>query len=288
MFAQSLNTYATPVPTVYNSTLSSSFENAKLTIANGPNDLLTLLGNKATITADANATLVQNRDCTVEMPNTANRVVTLPSATGQKFPILIQKTSNNYFTITVNRASAPDTIDNPFASTTTPVLTSWTIYLPGEAYLFIPQGTNWRVVVFNFPVDNLRFRATKSVPQTIGAGNVKVTFNSDSGGSLYDLGSNFDTTNSRFVAPFDGIYAFTSVLTMDAKAVDTAGWFALNGTEVLRFSGRHNVNTPIDIGGAIDHIPMTTGQYMEVYVQANTRAIVENTTMFTGYCVSRT
>jgi hypothetical protein len=161
-FATNLSAYVPPVPTVFGSNLDSAFENAKFTIADGPNALLTLLGNKATITTDGDLTggsaPVQNRDCTILMPNTANRTITLPTASGQRFPIVIQKTSNNFNTITVNSSSS-DTINSPFASTATPSATSFVLHLPGEAYMFIPHGEFWRMVVLNLPVNQCRFRA---------------------------------------------------------------------------------------------------------------------------------
>lgn len=204
MFAQSLNTYATPVPTVFNSTLSSAFENAKFTLANGPNDLLTLLGNKATVTADANTTLVQNRDCTALILNTANRVYTLPPLAGQVFPILIEKTSNNFFTITVNRNAAPDTIENPFEATAVPVNTSLTLKLPGEAYLFIPSGTYWRVVTLNFPKDQLSIRVSGGT-QAIGSSPTILT----AATVTSNPGSLWNTATSVYTALYTGYYNYS-------------------------------------------------------------------------------
>jgi hypothetical protein len=211
MFATTIPSYSTPVPTTFNATLSSAFENAKFTLSNGPNDILTKLGNKATITADSNAVLVQNRDCTVIVPNTASRTVTLPSAVGQIFPILIQKTSNNFLPIVVNRAAAPDTIADPFASTATPVTTSLTLYLPGEAYLFIPEGTVWRVVVLNFPRNTLGCLVTLGANQTL-VGNVTLNLNTE----IYDRGSFWNTTTYRWLPLVPGKYRATLSLTASA------------------------------------------------------------------------
>jgi hypothetical protein len=296
MFSTNLSSYVPPVPTVLGSTLSSAFENAKFTLAGGPNELLTLLGNKATITTDGDLTggsaPVQNRDCVILMPNTANRTITLPAASGQRFPIVIQKTSNNFNTITVNRSSS-DTINSPFGSVAAPSATSFVLHLPGEAYMFIPSGTYWRMVVLNLPVNQCTFRATftgSGVPITTDP--QKVAFNLDSGivagRTLYDIGSNYDTVNYRFVAPFNGVYCFSSSIVASNSAVDTFATFNLNGTEVARFGGRHNVNTPIDLVGSIDNLSMTAGQYVEVFVQGIGRGMVEDVTYFAGMLVTKT
>ena len=53
------------------------------------------------------------------------------------------------------------------------------------------------------------FRAEKRASnQTYSGGQPKVTFEHET----FDIGSNYDTSNSRFVAPVSGVYFFQSIL----------------------------------------------------------------------------
>ena len=53
------------------------------------------------------------------------------------------------------------------------------------------------------------FRAEKRASnQTYSGGQPKVTFEHEA----FDIGSNYDTSNSRFVAPVSGVYFFQSIL----------------------------------------------------------------------------
>lgn len=266
MFATTIPSYSAPVPTVFNSTLSSAFENAKFTLSNGPNDILTKLGNKATITADADATLIQNRDCTVLMPNTANRVITLPSAAGQIFPILIQKTSNNYNTITVNRASAPDTIDNPYGVIATPVNLSFTLNLPGEAYLFIPSGTFWRVEVLSESTQMYRASAFRSTNQALTGGITfdRVNFQSE----VFDLGGFYDNaTNFRFQPLIAGLYQLdTNVIISSGTTSDAVLRIRKAGADIRQVG---QVNTSGNYGITYSFLTAMNGTTDTLDVTAN-------------------
>ena len=53
------------------------------------------------------------------------------------------------------------------------------------------------------------FRAEKRASnQTYSGGQPKITFEHE----VFDIGSNYDTSNSRFVAPVSGVYFFQSTL----------------------------------------------------------------------------
>jgi len=55
------------------------------------------------------------------------------------------------------------------------------------------------------------FRAEKRASnQTISGGQPKITFEHEA----FDIGGNYDTSNSRFVAPVSGVYFFQSILRM--------------------------------------------------------------------------
>ena len=44
----------------------------------------------------------------------------------------------------------------------------------------------------------------------VGGGNTKITWDSVNGGTAcFDIGKDFDTSNSRYVAPENGYYSFT-------------------------------------------------------------------------------
>jgi len=87
----------------------------------------------------------------------------------------------------------------------------------------------------------------------------------------YDTGSNFDTTNKRFVAPSAGVY-LVSASVQWAAAVDAAVnsiKIYLNGSSVSEYKYNFSSTLPSSLQ-ITDQILMTAGQYIETWVLQKT------------------
>jgi hypothetical protein len=206
------------------------------------------------------------------MANTASRTITLPSLSGQRVPILVQKTSENNLPIIVQRNTAGEFVDNPFSSKTSPVTTSFSLFLPGESYLFIPMGTIWRVVTLNCPVDSYyttvyRDTTNQAIAGPTGSPAVPVSttliFNFTTTGSVTSI---YSTSTGIFTPQIPGIYSVNSSLTYAV----TSGSASMN-TSIFRnntenyemwsmpLSGPFIINTGIShytMNGTTDNLRM--------------------------------
>lgn len=215
-----------------------------------------------------------------------NATVNLPSAGSHSlFPIWIQKTDESFNTVTINR-NGSDTINNPWSPLQTAVATSIVLRLPREGVLVYPSGTTWRSYSPTNNTGAIRFRAKLTSNYVLTGSSTVVQFNVVSGTNLYNIGSAFDITNYRFVAPFDGHYVFSTNLPTSAVAIDTFGIFTKNGTHISNLDGRNNANTPLDTGGTTS-VELATGDYVDVRATGNTRQVQAATAIFNGYLVRR-
>jgi hypothetical protein len=216
-----------------------------------------------------------------------NTVTNLPSAAAHnRGPIRIKNIDATFNTTTIN-ANGSDTIVNPFAQATSSADTSFTMHLPGETYDFYPNGTTWIVTPIQESKQMCRFKTRLASNQTLGAGFNLVNFDTE----LFDIGSNYNTTTKRFVAPFDGLYSFSCTIPMSAASVDTTGIFDKNGTPAsanrfFNLTGRTNVNTPVDLGVTTTEA-LDAGDYVDVFMAGSGRTIIAGEARFEGHLVSR-
>lgn len=115
----------------------------------------------------------------------------------------------------------------------------------------------------------------------------------------YDTGTNFDTTNSRFVVPVggDGFYRFSTAVTsqgINNGAVLGLGLYK-NGAEIKRFSMQDQIyrassTSTTTLGGTSPLISFTAGDYIEIFYQGNgtTGSVGAVLTWFSGELVSKT
>jgi hypothetical protein len=265
---------------------SSALNNIKQPIENWVNsvkdtEVLTATNaSPATITANKNPLVWSDR-------TGGNTTITLPSAAAHdRGPIRVKNIDATFNTTTVNRAGS-DTIVNPFAQATSSADTSFVMYLPGETYDFYPNGTTWYVVPLYEATQMCRFKTRIASNQAIGAGFNLVNFDTE----LLDIGSNYDTVNKRFVAPFDGLYSFSCTIPMSAASVDTTGIFDKNGTPAsanrfFNLTGRTNVNTPVDLGVTTTEA-LDAGDYVDVFMAGSGRTIIAGEARFEGHLISR-
>lgn len=271
-FPISSTAYTPPTPLTTSSSATASSINSLFTNVNGINQALATLTGRNVLTTDGNLTLNQNLDTTVMMANTASRTITLPSLSGQRVPILVQKTSENNLPIIVQRNTAGEFVDNPFSSKTSPVTTSFSLFLPGESYLFIPMGTIWRVVTLNCPVDSYyttvyRDTTNQAIAGPTGSPAVPVSttliFNFTTTGSVTSI---YSTSTGIFTPQIPGIYSVNSSLTYAV----TSGSASMN-TSIFRnntenyemwsmpLSGPFIINTGIShytMNGTTDNLRM--------------------------------
>lgn len=117
-------------------------------------------------------------------------------------------------------------------------------------------------------------RAYLSAAQNIQA-TTKVLLDTEN----YDLGSDFDTTNSRFVAPVTGYYQVNASLLMnnvDAISNQVITSIYVNGA-LYSFSKGYIPAANDDPSATIaDLVPATAGQYIELYGFCTTTNAVNN------------
>lgn len=122
-------------------------------------------------------------------------------------------------------------------------------------------------------------RAYAASAQNLTSGGNKIQLNTEN----YDLGSDFDTTNYRFVAPLTGYYqvnANVAVSNLDTGGQVYAEIF-VNGAAYSR--GRYYPTTSSDDPNAlvVDLVPVTAGQYIELYGTTSTTEAIQATSVAT-------
>lgn len=242
--------YTPPTPLTVASSATASSINALFTNVNGINQALATLTGRNVLTTDGNLTLTQNRDTTIMMANTASRTVTLPSLSGQTVPILVQKTSENNLPIIVQRNTAGEFIDNPFSPKTSPVNINFTLFLPGESYLFIPMGTIWRVVTLNCPVDSYYttvYRDGSNDNISTAIGDKVLLFNTVKAGSITSI---YNTATGVFTPQIPGEYSVSGSFVFFESGGDTSTNVFIRQNGVTRLE-RTNFNTSFSPSGGV-------------------------------------
>ena len=140
------------------------------------------------------------------------------------------------------------------------------------------------------------FRAEKRASnQTYSGGQPKITFEHET----FDIGGNYDTSNSRFTAPVSGVYFFQSTLRFvaDANTLDYAKvMLFINGSinsDLFQFNVRADYMQNSHVNGSC-LVQLSATEYVEI----NTEMSGNNTlvhahsggarTYFTGHLVSGT
>lgn len=130
------------------------------------------------------------------------------------------------------------------------------------------------------------FEAHSTSTVALSTGVTKMTWNSE----LYDLGSDFDLANNRFVAPYDGIYYFTSHVNLLNTNEGANVRFYLNGAHhthghLISADAVSGVIANVVAGSA--QIKMTAGDYVEVYIDTDDGGDTEGDNLFSGFLVGR-
>lgn len=133
------------------------------------------------------------------------------------------------------------------------------------------------------------FYAYRNSNQTITIGSWdKIEFDA----TKFDVGSDYSTSNHRFVAPVDGIYNFTTVLNPDYSSGSGSrvfGRFTKNGTVYAQFSHEDAfyASDRQQTGGSVV-IDLDANDYVEVEIQleGGTTAVVngQSTGIGTWFC----
>ena len=137
------------------------------------------------------------------------------------------------------------------------------------------------------------FRAEKRASnQTYSGGQPKVTFEHEA----FDIGSNYDTSNSRFVAPVSGVYFFQSILRFvgDANTLDYGKvMLFINGSinsDLFQFNVRADYMNNSHINGSC-LVQLNANDYAEINVEmSGTNPVIHAhsggaRTYFTGFLV---
>ena len=137
------------------------------------------------------------------------------------------------------------------------------------------------------------FRAEKRASnQTYSGGQPKVTFEHET----FDIGSNYDTSNSRFVAPVSGVYFFQSILRFvgDNNTLDYGKLMLfINGSinsDLFQFNVRADYMNNSHINGSC-LVQLIANDYAEINVEmsGNNPVIHAHSggarTYFTGFLV---
>ena len=112
------------------------------------------------------------------------------------------------------------------------------------------------------------FRAEKRASNQGSITTTKITFEHEA----FDIGSNYDTSNSRFTAPVTGVYFFQSQLRMagDAQTLDYGKvMLYINGshnTDLFQFNVRANYMNNSHVNGSC-LIQLTANDYAEIYAE---------------------
>lgn len=256
---------------------------------------LTQLSNHIQVeTGNSNQSISQNQETLVLCTNTSNITVTINASAANQLvtkSITIKKVGSNAATVQII-VTGGDTIGAPFASSIVPVTTSFFLYLPGEEITITGSGNVWYPIGYHLPVNECRFRAEPTAGYTLGAGITRLTLNNVTGGFKYNIGGTFDTANSRFVAPFKGVYALSPMITGSALAVDCSGVLNINGASsaslniVAPLIGRHNLNAAVCLGGSFQLV-LEAGDFVDIYLSGASRNVLLGFTYFEGRLVSR-
>ena len=137
------------------------------------------------------------------------------------------------------------------------------------------------------------FRAEKRASnQTYSGGQPKVTFEHET----FDIGSNYDTSNSRFVAPVSGVYFFQSILRFvgDNNTLDYGKvMLFINGSinsDLFQFNVRADYMNNSHVNGSC-LVQLNANDYAEINVEmsGNNPVIHAHSggarTYFTGFLV---
>lgn len=96
----------------------------------------------------------------------------------------------------------------------------------------------------------------------------KVAFND----TVFNVGSNFDTTNNRFVAPIDGIYQFNTSINPDMSsgtATRFFGYFSVDGSRYAAFAHMPSFSNDRGIINGSITLELNANQYVEVETYAD-------------------
>ena len=105
----------------------------------------------------------------------------------------------------------------------------------------------------------------------VSGGNTKITWDSVSGGTAcFDIGGDFDTSNSRYVAPENGYYSFT--VNMYSFQNRTSNYFTFNKNGSIMANGDGNLyfmltkdhSGDTSLGNSMD-MKLYKNDYVEVF-----------------------
>lgn len=115
-----------------------------------------------------------------------------------------------------------------------------------------------------------------------GAQNTKVIpFQTEN----FDIGGNYDTTNSRFTAPVDGVYHFDCTI-HSTSSQSSAAWIRKNGTNYMRTyhasaSGGYEGQCIINVNMQLD-----ANDYVDIYSPGNySFYLVDGYNEFSGFLI---
>lgn len=226
------------------------------------------------VTSSATYNITANTEVILYVDASAGtRNVNLPSATGQLQSITIKKIDTTFNNVIINRTGS-DTIETHNSYALSPITTSLTINIPDQSVILSPNGTQWRVEASH--IKNLvQFRAFLSSPITMIANSslsTLITMNNDSTPFLsYDYANVYDTTNSRFVAPINGLYEFSGQFreaSMSGSSHFVRVSYFKNGS-FLTFAIQLAINAASITGDYIAPfstlaVPLNAGDFMDV------------------------
>lgn len=127
-----------------------------------------------------------------------------------------------------------------------------------------------------------KFSAYLAGTVTMTNSPVKVTFDT----KVFDTGSNYDTTNHRFVAPIAGFYLFTTTVGLSTgSSVQLTAFFYKNGVNVLQGG---QLTAPFPIISFSQIIQLAANDFVEVFATAPSANLFAGSTVpvFSGFLVS--
>lgn len=116
-----------------------------------------------------------------------------------------------------------------------------------------------------------------------------VAFNSVTNGQAYDNGSDFDTTNKRYVAPISGLYSMSFCIYAAATSSSNGFLFRINGTKLTGYNSIkfHTYGDGADDNTQSMTLPMnlTAGDYVDIVCSVNNTDYYIAHSTFSGYYI---
>ena len=127
-----------------------------------------------------------------------------------------------------------------------------------------------KIITDNYPAFSV-YQSTSVDGQSIATGSTYTRFILDT--EHYDNGSNFDVSNYKFTAPYNGIYHFDANLLMDSNVDTDAGdWDAEERLDIHLFKNQGDATTTSTTNRVASSLHLLSGAITDNFWQGNLSA----------------